>query len=188
MRLPCRDAALGLCLAALLAVPLRAQQPGGAVADLLWDIEQVEQKLMSLARAFPADKWDWRPGEGVRSVGEVYLHVAADNWFIPAAMGMAAPEATGITAGNYETVQAYESRKLSQDAILAEFEHSFTHLKHAMSRTTPDQLGEAVSVFGQSFTRGQFWVLATTHLHEHLGQLIAYARSNGIVPPWSRGQ
>lgn len=167
------------------AVPAAAQ-PSAVVADLLTDVKQLEKKMVDLAKKMPADKFDWRPGTGVRSFGEVVLHVAADNYLIPAALGVAADPATGIKGDDYKTAQAYEQRKLSRDAAIAEMEKSFAHLKRAMEATTADRLGQKVQMFGQSFTMQQAWILATTHLHEHLGQVIAYARSNSVVPPWSQ--
>lgn len=186
MRIPKRVPALALTMGLLLAARAPAQQ-AAVVTDLLTDIGQLEEKLTGLARAIPEDKWSWRPAEGVRSVGEVLLHVAADNWFLPTAVGVAAPSATGILPDNYGTVQAYEGRTLGMADILAEMDRSFAHLKEAMAATPADKLADQITIFGQTFTRQQLWVLTTTHLHEHLGQMIAYARSNGIVPPWSRG-
>ena len=171
----------------LLAAPLHAQQPGTLVADLLTDIDQVRQKLTSLAQAIPADRWSWRPGQGVRSVGEVYLHVAADNYLLPTGLGTPAPGETGIKGDDYATVQAYEGKPLSKEAIIAEMERSFAHLRRAMEATSVGPMSGTVSMFGQSFSRQGFLILTTTHLHEHLGQLIAYARSLGVVPPWSQG-
>ena len=167
--------------------PAAARQPAasGLAADLLTDVEQVEKKLLGLARAIPADKYDWRPGEGVRSVGEVLLHVAADNYLLPAAMGAPAEASTGIKAEDYNTVLAYERRKLNKDATITELERSFAYMKRSLSAIAAPQLGEKVTMFGQSFTRQQAWILTATHIHEHLGQMIAYARSNGIAPPWS---
>jgi len=181
-----RRAALITALSlAVLAGPARAQQPGTLIADLLTDIGQVHQKLTSLAQAIPADKWGWRPGQGVRSVGEVYLHVAADNYLLPGVLGTPAPAATGIRIEDYATVQAFERRAMPRDQALAEMERSFVHLKRALQGASTT--GENISVFGQTFTRQGFLILLTTHLHEHLGQLIAYARSVGVAPPWSQG-
>jgi len=163
------------------------QQPSAVVADLLTDVGQVEQKLVGLAREMPAAKYDWRPGTGVRSVGEVFMHVASDNYFLPAPLGTTPPAVTGITADDYNTVVAFEQRKLPRDSIIAELERSFAHLKTAMSGVMTGRMDDTVSMFGQKYTVQQTLVLATTHLHEHLGQSIAYARSNGVVPPWSRG-
>lgn len=173
---------------AVLAVPAAAQQQmqrSMLVPELLKDLAQVQEKLSSLGREIPADKWGWRPGQGVRSVGEVYMHVAADNYLLPAPLGTPAPAATGIKADDYSTVQAFENKPMAKDAALAEMERSFAHLRTALEGATP--MGGEISMFGQTFTRTGYLVLLTTHLHEHLGQMIAYARSIGVVPPWSRG-
>lgn len=174
-------------VATLAAVPAQAQQPAPLVADLLTDIAQVQEKLVSLGRAIPTDRWGWRPGAGARTVGEVYLHVAADNYLLPTGLGTPAPAATGIVGSDYATVQAFERKQLTKDAALAELEQSFAHLKAALQGLT-GQMGDSVSMFGQTFTRRSFLILTVTHLHEHLGQLIAYARSVGVVPPWSQGE
>ena len=186
--------ALAAALVAIAATPALAQQPAkgthsapNIMADLRADLAQAEQKIMSLARAIPADKYNWRPAEGVRSVGEVLLHIAADNYLLPAMLGHAADPATGIKGDDYTSVQAYERRQLDREATIAELEHSFAHLKKAVDATPTSSLGDEVSLFGQKFTTQRTWILTATHLHEHLGQLIAYARSNGIAPPWSRG-
>jgi uncharacterized damage-inducible protein DinB len=162
-------------------------QSGRVMQDLMMDVAQVQQKLAALSKAMPATTWGWRPGEGVRSVGEVVQHVAADNYLIPAFVGASPPAATGIVATDYATVQKYENRKATAAEAVDAMAASFEHLRTAMAATSESQLGEELTVFGQKMTRQQLWVLATTHLHEHLGQMIAYARSNGVVPPWSRG-
>ncbi len=166
----------------------QATSPAGVsvMGDLVAAIAEVEEKLVGLSRAIPAEQFGWRPAEGVRSVGEVVMHVAADNYLLPAGAGVAPPAATGINAEDYATVQAYERNVPEKDAAIAAMEASFAHLESAMSGSPDARLGETISIFGQSMTVQKLWVLTTTHLHEHLGQLIAYARSNGVVPPWSQ--
>ena len=164
-----------------------ATAPGDLTADLLRDITDLETKMLGLVRAIPADKWDWRPATGVRSIGEVALHVAADNYLLPAALGDAADPSTGIKGDDYSTAQAYERRQLSREATLVELERSFAHLRRSLTATPATRLGSTVSLFGRPATVQQTWILTATHLHEHLGQLIAYARTNGVVPPWSQG-
>jgi uncharacterized damage-inducible protein DinB len=172
-------------LTMLYAAPAQAQTPA-LTADLIKDITELEGKLVSLANALSLEQYAWRPAQGVRSVQEVLMHVAADNYFIPAAIGVAAPAATKINATDYAAVQAFENQKLSKDATVAALKTSFEHLRKAMSGIPEAKHGEKITVFGQEFTNRQFMILATTHLHEHLGQMIAYARSNNVKPPWSR--
>jgi uncharacterized damage-inducible protein DinB len=172
---------------ATLAVPTASSaQTPAMTGDLIKAVNDVEQKLVGLGNALSAEQWNWRPGQGVRSVQEVLLHVAADNYFIPAAMGVAAPAATKITATDFAAVQAFEGQKLSRDATIAELKTSFEHLRKAMSSFPESRMNEQIKVFGQDFTVRSFLILATTHLHEHLGQMIAYARTNNVKPPWTR--
>ena len=75
---------------------------------------------------------------------------------------------------------------MDRAAVLAELTKSFEFLKSSLSSTTDAQLGAALDVFGQKSTTRGLWITTATHLHEHLGQLIAYARSNKVTPPWSK--
>lgn len=187
MRTPRPVMPLALLLA-LASAPAAAQQPAaGLVGDLITDIEEVEGKLLGLARAIPADKWGWRPAEGVRSVHEVFKHVVADNYLIPAMAGAAAPAETGIRGDAYQTALDYENRPLTRDETIAQLESSFAHLKAALRATSESAMNETVALGRNQASKRYLWVLAATHVHEHLGQMIAYARSNGVVPPWSRG-
>jgi len=165
--------------------PLVAQ-PAPVVADLIKDIEGVEKKFIGLAKVTPPEKLAWRPGPGVRSIGEVFLHVASDNYFIPSGFGHAIPASTGIKAGDFKSLQAYEIQQLTRDQIVAQLEESFAYIKAQMAKTTAANVGSEVQMFGMKTTAQSMWILAATHLHEHLGQSIAYARTNGIVPPWSK--
>lgn len=162
-----------------------AAQTATVMSDLLTDVTQTEKKFIDLAKTIPAEKYEWRPGTGIRSVGDVLRHVASDNYLIPAALGHAADASTGIKGDDYKTAAAFETRKSTKEQTIADLEKSFANLKAAMQATTPAKLGDPVKLFGQPFTTQRAWVLGTTHLHEHLGQLIAYARTNGVKPPWS---
>ncbi len=184
MRSTVRLLVLAAALAAIPHVPAAAQEGGSVTADLLNDIGQVEKKMLDLARAIPEDKYGWRPGEGVRSIGEVLKHIAADNYLIPAALGRPIDAASGVTA-DFNTAVAFERRTMTKAAAIAELEKSFAYLRKNLGAVTTAQLPEKTTMFGQPFTNQSAWILATTHLHEHLGQLIAYARSNGVKPPWS---
>lgn len=185
MRSSARFTLLNCAFALVCAVPTAAQSPS-ITTDLLSDVSEVEKKFVSLAKAIPPDKYEWRPGAGVRSVGEVIRHVAADNYLIPAGLGFAADASTGIKGDDYKTAVAFEAKKSTKDQSIADLEKSFAHLKQSMQATPAAKLSDQVKLFGQPFTMQRAWILGTTHLHEHLGQLIAYARMNKIVPPWSK--
>ena len=162
-------------------------QRSGLVGDLQKDLTEAQNKLVTLAKQMPAAKYDWRPGTGVRSVREVFLHIAADNYFLPIPVGVPAPAATRITATDFAAIGAFEKQNLTQDATVAALEQSFAHLMKALADTPDSRLEDKVKVFGQDMTVRQLWLVTATHLHEHLGQAIAYARMNGVAPAWSRG-
>lgn len=184
-----RIAASAACALATLtvALPAAAQDRAGVMGELLQDVRAVEQKMLSLAEAIPAEKFGWRPAEGVRSVGEVVMHVAADNFYLTMPAGVMPPASTGLKLNDYPSIQAYEGREMDKAGAIAEMRASFEHLRKAMMDTPDTRLEEKVDLFGGTPTVRGLWILTTTHLHEHLGQMIAYARSNGVTPPWSGG-
>ena len=113
------------------------------------------------------------------------MHIAADNYFFPAVMGVAAPAETGITK-EYPTAAAFEKKVLGRDALIAELQKSFDFLRSTMTAVPAAKMDEPVTMFGQKTTNRGVWIWRSRHLHEHLGQLIAYARSNNVTPPWSK--
>jgi uncharacterized damage-inducible protein DinB len=183
MRRMIRTAAAAATLLVAASAPGAAQSDKLA-ADLVKTVEGLETKVMGLAKALPDAAYAWRPMAGVRSGGEVFQHIAADNYIMPVYLGVSAPAATGITS-DYNTAMKYETRKITREEIIADLTRSFAHLKQAMLATDPAKLTDPITMFGQTFSRQRVLILTTTHLHEHLGQLIAYARSNSVKPPWS---
>jgi uncharacterized damage-inducible protein DinB len=152
-----------------------APPKSGFRAEFLRDLTDVEKKIEDLAAAVPAEKYTWRPAPGVRSVSEVYMHIAGGNYFLASFVGMKPP--------------AYDERTLEQindkQRVLAELKKSFDHIRMAAMTASDADLDKPIKMFGNDTTvRGAF-MTALNHLHEHLGQSIAYARMNGIVPPWS---
>jgi uncharacterized damage-inducible protein DinB len=181
---------LVMALAALFGLAEAASAQAAArpavMEALMRDLAGVEEKLIGLAEAMPESAYGWRPGEGVRSVSEVMMHVAADNYFLPIAADVPAPAATGIKPNDYPSVQAYENRAATKAESIAAVRASFAHLRSAMQKADAPFMAKQLKLFGMDMTGMDLWVLTTTHLHEHLGQMIAYARSNNVVPPWSR--
>lgn len=169
---------------AAVAAPATAQQDAGhdmqhaaaptegVRAELVADIDQLEQKYLGLARAMTAH-FSWRPQEGVRSVGEVFGHVANANFMFPSLVGLE----RGMEGQNYE--------QADQATILEGLEHSFMHARRAIADVPDAELDTRVSMFGRDATKRQVLWTMVGHMHEHLGQAIAYARSNGVTPPWS---
>lgn len=167
------------------ATPAVAAGPD-LMAALTKDVNDVEKKMIDLAGAMPEGTMNWRPMTGVRSVREVMLHIAGENYLIPGFMGMAPPATTGIVQSDMKSVDAYEKRDIKKDEAIKELEASFDNLKKAMATDSAPKLGDKIDFFGSQLTRQQAWLGTVTHLHEHLGQAIAYARSNKVVPPWSK--
>ena len=154
-----------------------------AFENLVSTVEIAHEKFRSLAVAIPAEAYLWRPMDGVRSVSEVYRHIAADNFFVPTLMGIAAPPDTGINE-DASTFRAFQERELTRDEVIETVDASFEFLSRAMQATARD-LNRQITLGTSETTVGDVWIRAVVHLHEHLGQSIAYARTNEVVPPWS---
>lgn len=158
-----------------------AMPEAGLRAEMIGDIEQLESRYMGLAEAM-ASHLDWRPGEGVRSAGEVFGHVAAANFMIPGLIGIDPPSRYQGDEGR-AALRALEQAE--GEELLAALRHSFMHARHAVARIPDAELDNAVQLFGRDMTKRAALALFVGHMHQHLGQSIAYARTNGVVPPWS---
>jgi uncharacterized damage-inducible protein DinB len=179
--------ALALALAplsALAADPPVAPAPSpspavapGVKADMLVWIEDAEKKLLDLAAATPEAKFAWRPAKGVRSVGEVYIHVISANYNLPGVVGVKPPESF-----NAKTIEKTLTKKAD---IVAALRDSFAHAKKALADTPDAALDKPVDLFGNKSTVRGVYLLVLSHGQEHLGQSIAYARSNNVTPPWT---
>jgi len=172
---------LGFCTMVLLTISLSiADMPTkGTRADMLFWIEDAEKKLIGLAEAMPQEKYSWRPMEGVRSVSEVFMHVATANMGIPTMIGIDPPMKMDRDMATKITAKA---------EVVDMLRKSFAHVKEAIGKVSDEDLDKATKMFGQETTYRNVLFLLTTHAHEHLGQSIAYARSNGVTPPWSMSQ
>ncbi len=150
----------------------------GFRADFLVQLDDVSKKILDLAEAVPADKYGWRPAPGVRSVSEVYMHVVGGNSYIPSFMGV--KPMAGIERGMEKTVT-------DKAKVVDMLKQSFAHVRSAVLATPDADLDKKVKIFGgaEASERAVIMIIGN-HLHEHLGQSIAYARTNGVAPPWSK--
>ena len=149
-------------------------------SELLADLGQLREKYVGLAEAMPESAYGWSPGEGVRSVSEVFMHVAAAN--VGLTMGVLG---TDPPAGDDSSWYGREAESITdKEAVVAAVGASFDYLAAAIEGASDDKVMEATDMFGLGSVRAAL-VFTLAHCHEHLGQSIAYARSNGVTPPWS---
>ena len=167
-----------VALVALVAtLPLAAA--GGAYRDeALAKLKGLESKYTDLAGAMADGKYTYRPGEGVRSVSELYLHVAAANFGLAGVFG--APPPDGFESAGYDKATTDKAE------IATKLAASFAHMRGAIEKLADGEEDKATKMFGQDTTLRGALGMALGHLHEHLGQAIAYARVNGTKPPWSK--
>jgi len=187
-------AALAVCVA---AAPARAQDPakempaaghehhgdmaapaaeeGGLKKSFLGNFDDASDKLVALAEAVPQEKYTWRPADGVRSVSEVFMHVAGGNYFLPKFLGTPPPEGLGREM----------EKETDKAKVVAALKQSIAHARGAIEKLDMADLGTEIDLFGNKATKGDALLILVGHAHEHLGQSIGYARSNGVVPPWS---
>lgn len=157
----------------------------GLRAELIKDVQDVETKFLSLAGALNG-KYSFRPAEKVRSVGEVYMHIAGENYALPVVLGVKPPADFAAATLQEAFGSAAAMEKVTDEAeIKAAIEKSFAHMKQAIVSIPESEYNKDITVFGQQMTKRGFLILVVTHMHEHLGQMIAYARMNNVTPPWS---
>jgi uncharacterized damage-inducible protein DinB len=147
----------------------------GFRAEFLANLDDVEDKIMELATTMPAEKYSWRPGEGVRSIGEVFMHIAGGNYFLLTFVGKQPPA----------DIPKDLERITDKQRVIAELRRSFEHVRAVIAAESDADLEKTAKMFGATTTHRGVYMALLTHLHEHLGQSIAYARMNGVVPPWS---
>lgn len=149
----------------------------GFRAEYLTELSVAEDHLVRLAEVIPTETYTWRPGAGVRSVSEVLLHIASSNFNLPRVLGVAPRE--GLLGPEYATSTT------DKTAVVTALKESFVFLRSGIERLTDADAERTMPWFdGHSTYRGILYFM-TRHTGEHTGQLIAYARINGVAPPWS---
>ena len=160
-----------------------ASPNAGPAADLLLPFGDIEQKAVALAKAIPEDKYGWRPGPGVRSIREVCLHIAYGNQLmLDISNGLSGDDLSKRIDDQIKR----EGAGLSREQVVQAMTDSFKTVHGALESASAGSLSRDIDFFGNATTRRGVLASLDAHIAEHLGQLIAYARMNGIVPPWSK--
>jgi uncharacterized damage-inducible protein DinB len=136
--------------------------------------------LISIAEAIPADKYSWRPAPGVRSVSEVVMHIAQSNFYL---LSMTGPKMPVELVSN-----DVEKKIVSKPDAVSYLRRSLEAVKTARAHGKPGDLHRKVKIYGETANVDGMYLRILCHDDEHMGQLIAYARMNSIVPPWSAGE
>ena len=167
-------------LLALAAAPATAQSaPAGFRDEFLGQFNTSMAKFVALAEAMPEDRYAWSPAAGVTPVARVYVHVARYNYYYPAtSLGVPAPG--GLDADSLET------RITRKAEVLDLLRSSREHVRAMVNGMTDEQLATPTDLYGRQVPQWAVLLQLLAHMNEHLGQSIAYARMNGIVPPWSQ--
>ena len=166
---------LWVCLSAPM---LFAQAPPEGIwqgYDGEW--RHVSQQLIALAEATPSDKFAWRPAVGVRSTSEVYMHIVMANFYLLSVTGPKMP--ADLKEGMDKTVT-------SKPEVINWLKRSLDAVKEAHVAETPKDLDRKVHIADRDATVDGMYLRIIVHANEHMGQLIAYARMTGVVPPWSK--
>lgn len=138
----------------------------------------VSRQLVSLAEAIPAEKFAWRPAPGVRSTSEVIMHIAVANFWLLSITGAKPPE---------DFKPNLEKTVTGKAEAVGWLKRSLDAVKSAHASVTPADLQRKVKVMGRDANVDGMYLRIIVHANEHMGQLVAYARMNGIAPPWSEG-
>ncbi len=178
-----------------MTLPLGAQDPAAYKREYLGELGYAGKNVIALAQAMPAEKYAWRPGAGVRSASEVYMHIAAGNFLLLEVVGQKAPEDLygKLEASGRERMMALIKRNAElektvteKQRVVALLERSLAAVREAFEKASAADLDKPVDFFGRPTTVRGVYLRLLAHVNEHMGQSVAYARVNGIVPPWSR--
>jgi uncharacterized damage-inducible protein DinB len=136
------------------------------------------RQILQLAEATPEDKFGWRPAPGVRSISEVYVHIAMANLLLLERSG-------AKSSFDRSTIPATPEKSITTKAdVIAWLKKSFDAVRAGYESADRQK---KVQLFGRDTTTDGVFLRILVHNHEHMGQAIAYARMNGITPPWSGG-
>jgi uncharacterized damage-inducible protein DinB len=163
-----------VCLSAPLLLGQKAPEGLWQGYDGEW--QHVSKQLIDLAEATPPEKFAWRPAAGVRSTSEVYMHIVDANFYLLSVTGPKMP--ADLKEGMDKTVT-------SKAEVISWLKRSLDAVKQAHLAESPKDLERKVHIEDRDATVDGMYLRILVHANEHMGQLVAYARMTGVVPPWS---
>jgi uncharacterized damage-inducible protein DinB len=166
-----------LLLLGSAARPMRAQSaPEGLWQGFDGEWKHVSSQLIALAEATPEEKFAWRPAPGVRSTSEVYMHIVMANFYLLSVTGPKMPA---------DLKEGMDKSVTSKAEVINWLKRSLDAVKQAHAAVTPKDLERKVHIADRNATVDGMYLRIIVHANEHMGQLVAYARMTGVVPPWS---
>jgi uncharacterized damage-inducible protein DinB len=167
-----------VCAVILMAAPAYGQKaPPGIWEGYDGEWLHVSEQLVALAEATPAEKFAWRAAPGVRSTSEVYMHIVEANFYLLSVTGPKMPS---------DLTEDADKKVTSKAEVIAWLKRSLEAVKTAHLAETPEGLKRKVHIADREATVDGMYLRILVHANEHMGQLVAYARMTGVVPPWSR--
>jgi len=168
----------------LSVVPLLSQKPDNYWMEGLWqgydgEWTHVTRQVMALAEATPADKYGWRPVPGVRTFSEVYMHIAIANFGLLSLTGPKPPD--NLKAGSEKSVK-------DKAEVLDWLKRSFEAVRVERAKLKPEDFARKLNKGHNDATVDGMYLRIIVHANEHMGQAVAYARTAGFAPPWSKAE
>ena len=180
-----------LCLLLVVCAPLAAEHHEKEAASvyggtLAMNFEYVSGQLVQLADAMPEGVYGWSPTDEVRTTSEVIMHVVGTNMLMPTMIGVAPAAGFEMPENPFGYARELEASVTAKADVMAKLQESIGYAKGALANFPEAALDEKVDMFGMEMRKRDVMLIMLSHSHEHLGQLIAYARSNDVKPPWSQ--
>ena len=169
------------CFIAIFVLSLstmNAQDFSGEFTErFYWHFEQSSEKVISLAETIPDEIYEWSPDGEAMTMARVFMHIARHNYMIPERW-------LGISAPDY--IEQHEMEQIGdKETVVRMLKESFEHVRGFSGELTDNKLSETVTIFGEETKSWAALMLLISHMNEHVGQSVSYARMNGIAPPWS---
>jgi uncharacterized damage-inducible protein DinB len=167
-------------LAALIvpAMAVAQDMPAGIRGEMIASMKDAGGKIEELSTAMPDGKYTWKPSKDVRSTGQVFLHVVQANYMLPSFFGVK-------PTMSMDELMKLDTQTMEPAKIREMVKESYVWAEKAVADTPDSDLDTMTDFFGMKMSKRAAMLVLTSHSHEHLGQMIAYARANNIVPPWT---